>query len=101
MVPLVLTVLAILALLTIVPMGDGSYQCQRSPISLIREPAVESGGEDFFDEGAACNADARRRVGIASAVAVAGMLLTICVTLVPRLGRRPSHRHPSAPPLLD
>ena len=88
MASLVLTVLVVTAMLTIVPLGDMSYRCQRSPISLVREPAVETGGEQFFDEGAACNADARRRLAIASAIAVAGTLVAVGVALAPRLGMR-------------
>lgn len=101
MVPLVLATVAVAALLTVVPLGDTSYQCLRSPISLLRERAVETGSEEFFDEGAACNADARQRAAIASAVAVAGALVAICVALAPRLGMRPGRRHPSPPVRLD
>jgi hypothetical protein len=100
-VPLVLTLVAVTALLTVVPLGDGSYQCQRRPIALVREPAVETGGESFFDEGAACNADARRRVTTAADIAVVAALVTVGITVTPRLGQRaarprpPTATHPS------
>lgn len=100
-VPLVLAAVVAVAMLTVVPLGDTSYQCQRSPISLLRERAVETGGDEFFDEGAACNADARQRAAIASAVAVAGALVAITAALAPRLGMRPGRRHPSPPARLD
>lgn len=95
MVPVVLTAVVVTALLTIVPLGDTSYQCERSPISLVRDPAVETGGEEFFDEGAACNADARRRAALAAVVAVGGALVAVCVALAPRLGMRPGRPVPT------
>ncbi|WP_421120441.1 hypothetical protein ACE2AJ_03705 [Aquihabitans daechungensis] len=101
MVPAALTVLIVTALLTIVPLGDTSYQCHRSPLSLVLEPAVERGNAEFFDEGAACNADARRRVAIAAGIGVVGALVTVCVAVAPRLGMRPGRRFPSPSVRLD
>ena len=101
MVPPTVTLLVVTALMTI---GGGGYQCQRSPISLIREPAAETGGEYFFDEGAYCNSGARERVAISSAVSMVGLLLTVGVALAPRLGMRPGRPiqpRLSVPPLDD
>lgn len=100
MVPLLLTVLAVAGLLTVVPLGDGSYDCQASPISLVLDPAVERGNAHFFDDGAACNRDARRRVAVAAGVAVVGLLVTIGVALAPRLGMRPGHPLRSGEPIV-
>ncbi len=96
MVALVVTVVVVGALLTVVPYErDVSYTCRRQPISVLRDPEPETGGRYFFDEGAACNRDARGRGRLALGLGVAGALATLALAAAPRLGMRPGR--PIAP----
>lgn len=73
------------------PTGGGLYTCERPPIVRLFDPEPELDSTEFFDSGAQCNADARRRLIPLGLVALVGTGLTIGNTVTARRSVGRSH----------